>query len=160
MSIFNCKEEADRASLLWLHPPRYLFYLNPITRSKLRAGWEGNDFSKKSTCPREQRHHVSGHWQRRWSLGTESKFITHWAVWPQKKVSLPVPQFTPLYNGILMVSASGLLWGLNESICVNCLKGLLYSKQWKWKSFSRVRLFATPWTIQSMELSRPEYWSG
>ena len=30
----------------------------------------------------------------------------------------------------------------------------------KWKSFSRVRLFATPWTIQSMEFSRPEYWSG
>ena len=28
-----------------------------------------------------------------------------------------------------------------------------------WKSFSRVRLFTTPWTIQSMEFSRPEYWS-
>ena len=27
-------------------------------------------------------------------------------------------------------------------------------------SFSRVRLFETPWTIQSMEFSRPEYWSG
>ena len=26
--------------------------------------------------------------------------------------------------------------------------------------FSRVRLFATPWTIQSMEFSTPEYWSG
>ena len=24
---------------------------------------------------------------------------------------------------------------------------------------SRVQLFATPWTIQSMEFSRPEYWS-
>ena len=33
----------------------------------------------------------------------------------------------------------------------------------KWKSLSRVRLFATPWTIQSMEFSknfRPESWSG
>ena len=30
----------------------------------------------------------------------------------------------------------------------------------KWKSLSRVRLFATPWTIQFMEFSRPEYWSG
>ena len=30
----------------------------------------------------------------------------------------------------------------------------------KWKSLSRVRLFATSWTIQSMEFSRPEYWSG
>ena len=29
----------------------------------------------------------------------------------------------------------------------------------KWKSLSRVWLFATPWTIQSMEFSRPEYWS-
>ena len=31
---------------------------------------------------------------------------------------------------------------------------------WKWKSLSQVRLCATPWTIQSMEFSRPEYWSG
>ena len=35
----------------------------------------------------------------------------------------------------------------------------------KGKSLSRVRLFATPWTIahqapQSMEFSRQEYWSG
>ena len=32
--------------------------------------------------------------------------------------------------------------------------------KWKSKSLSRVRLFATPWTTQSMEFSRPEYWSG
>ena len=30
----------------------------------------------------------------------------------------------------------------------------------KWKLLSRVQLFVTPWTIQSMEISRPEYWSG
>ena len=30
----------------------------------------------------------------------------------------------------------------------------------KWKSQSCVRLFATPWTVLSMEFSRPEYWSG
>ena len=30
----------------------------------------------------------------------------------------------------------------------------------KLKSLSRVQLFATPRTIQSMEFSRPEYWSG
>ena len=28
-----------------------------------------------------------------------------------------------------------------------------------WKLFSPVRLFATPWTVQFMEFSRPEYWS-
>ena len=30
----------------------------------------------------------------------------------------------------------------------------------KWKLLSRVRLFTTPWTIQSVEFFRPEYWSG
>ena len=33
-------------------------------------------------------------------------------------------------------------------------------RKWKWKSLSCVRLFVTPWTIQSMEFSRPAYWSG
>ena len=32
--------------------------------------------------------------------------------------------------------------------------------KWKWKLLSRVQLFATPWTIKSMEFSRPEYWCG
>ena len=32
--------------------------------------------------------------------------------------------------------------------------------KWKWKALSHVRLFATPWTIESMEFSRPEFWSG
>ena len=30
----------------------------------------------------------------------------------------------------------------------------------KWKLLSHVGLFVTPWAIQSMEFSRPEYWSG
>ena len=36
---------------------------------------------------------------------------------------------------------------------------LFYFWKWKWKSLSHVQLFATPWTIHSMEFSRPEYWS-
>ena len=31
--------------------------------------------------------------------------------------------------------------------------------KWNWKSLSCVQLFVTPWTLQSMEVSRPEYWS-
>ena len=31
--------------------------------------------------------------------------------------------------------------------------------KWKWKFLNHVQLFATPWTIQSMGFSRPEYWS-
>ena len=30
---------------------------------------------------------------------------------------------------------------------------------WKWKLLSTFWLFVTPWTIQSMEFSTPEYWS-
>ena len=37
---------------------------------------------------------------------------------------------------------------------------LLKTDEVKWKLLSHVWLFATPWTIQSMEFSRPEYWSG
>ena len=29
----------------------------------------------------------------------------------------------------------------------------------KWKLLSHVLLFAAPWAVQSMEFSRPEYWS-
>ena len=31
---------------------------------------------------------------------------------------------------------------------------------WKWKPLSHVQPFVTPWAIQSMEFSGPEYWSG
>ena len=34
------------------------------------------------------------------------------------------------------------------------------NRKWKWKSLSHVWLFVTPWTIQSLEFSRPDYWSG
>ena len=40
------------------------------------------------------------------------------------------------------------------------LLGLCLPNPNLWKSFSHVQLFVTPWTIQSMEFSRPEYWSG
>ena len=47
-------------------------------------------------------------------------------------------------------------WGL-----LHC-KWIFYqlSYQGSPKSFSHVRLFVTPWTKQSMEFSRPEYWNG
>ena len=45
-----------------------------------------------------------------------------------------------------------------QASLLSCL--LLCSQVSKWKSLSRFRLFATPWSIQSVELSRPECWSG
>ena len=47
-----------------------------------------------------------------------------------------------------------------ESIRFDGISHLYYLIFAMWKSLSRVRLFATPWTIQSMEFSRPKYWSG
>ena len=32
--------------------------------------------------------------------------------------------------------------------------------QGQWKALSHVWLFVTPWTIWSMEFSRPDYWNG
>ena len=34
----------------------------------------------------------------------------------------------------------------------------IFYSEVKWKSLRRVWLFVTPWTIQSVEFSRPEYW--
>ena len=42
----------------------------------------------------------------------------------------------------------------------NILNVFNITEKWKWKSLSCVWLFVTSWTIQSMEFSRPEYWSG
>ena len=46
------------------------------------------------------------------------------------------------------------------SIFVSLIMVSGYSKLVKWKLLSRVWLFATLWTVQSMEFSSPEYWSG
>jgi len=47
------------------------------------------------------------------------------------------------------------LWALWVCFGSSCVLPTAFQK-----SLSRVWLFATPWTIQSMEFSRPEYWSG
>ena len=44
--------------------------------------------------------------------------------------------------------------------CYSSVLQLCFIWQVKWKSLSCVRLFVTPQTIQSMEFSRPGYWSG
>ena len=54
---------------------------------------------------------------------------------------------------------------LNKSVLKSIRKGTIRKKQImlkvkKSKSLSHVQLFATPQTIQSLEFSRPEYWSG
>ena len=41
---------------------------------------------------------------------------------------------------------------------VNLILVDTHSEKWMWKSLSPV--FVTPWTVPSLEFSRPEYWSG
>ena len=64
---------------------------------------------------------------------------------------------SPLALGLAQDCSQGVSWNYSH------LTG-----KWgkvKVKSFSRVQLFATPWTVAyqaplSMEFSRPEHWSG
>ena len=44
--------------------------------------------------------------------------------------------------------------------CQDTAMSLINIWKWKRKLPSCVWLFATPWIVQSMEFSRPEYWSG
>ena len=52
----------------------------------------------------------------------------------------------------------------SEAMCQDVLYAFLASvfvyMKWKWKLLSHFWLFVTLWTIQPMEFSRPEYWSG
>ena len=77
---------------------------------------------------------------------------------------LPLRPSSPSWEKILARAVhTGALecrdWRLEITACCGMFSdsGLFWSE---WKSFSRVWLFATPWTTQSMEFSRPEYWSG
>ena len=56
-----------------------------------------------------------------------------------------------------ILSCWQLLWKLQRTFIG--MDSHIVTVTWKWKSLSHVRLFATPWTIQSNESSRPEYWS-
>ena len=57
--------------------------------------------------------------------------------------------FKPLHLGVVCYTAKS-----------NWYSSCTWQWKWKWKLLSRVGLFATPWTILSIEFSRPEYWSG
>ena len=56
-------------------------------------------------------------------------------------------------------------WGILKCICViqtrssPNLPNIIGYQKWKWNCLSHVWFFVTLWPIQSMEFSRPEYWS-
>ena len=72
---------------------------------------------------------------------------------------IPRETLTSWANVWSWFSCLAFLLGILTALLLLCIFNPLHLP-WKWKLLSRVRLFATPWTIQSMEFSRPEYWSG
>ena len=51
-------------------------------------------------------------------------------------------------------------WRASESLIITQCSKCSDGSEMKWMFLSSVQLLTTPWTIQSMEFSRPEYWSG
>ena len=65
---------------------------------------------------------------------------------------------TVLLWGVLLLTFHGPL--SDQWVQVHYLIPQQYLLKVKWKSLSRVRLFVTPRTIQSMEFSKPKRWSS
>ena len=97
-----------------------------------------------------------------------SLFETPWAEalqaplsrnYPGTNTGLPFPPTgDPLHPGIKPTSLRPpTLAGRFFFFTTTCHLDTVYPR-WKWKSLNRVRLFATPWTTQSMQFSKPEYW--
>ena len=84
--------------------------------------------------------------------------------WPTRPVRMGEPQLTH------STAPLGLTRDQTANICLITEKTREFQKNiyfcfidyakalTVWKSLNRVQLFATPWTIQAMEFSRPEYW--
>ena len=73
--------------------------------------------------------------------------------------------FTDLYLLELsfILRAVEITWVFQQLTISYSLESACDTLNWnevKWKFLSHVWLFANPWTIQSMEFSRPKYWSG
>ena len=77
---------------------------------------------------------------------------------PWRREWLPMPLFLPEESHGQMSLAGYSPWGPKELDTTEQLT--LYLLGSELKVTQSCRLFASPWTIQSMEFSRPEYWNG
>ena len=107
-----------------------------------------------------------------------ARFHSHWEEQCREASSLTPQPGSQLWNtsrpGLNSALCLGMCWPdrisgggwHSEERAAKCLSTMQNSfcciLHWKskWKAFSRVQLFATPWTKQPMEFPRPEYWSG
>ena len=140
---------------------------NLSTRWRLRHSTESRGLGSNGTKTKEQR-------ELRWPQPPQDtphppqateKMRQRELRWPQPSQDtspLHTPG-TPELSGLHLVSCllQSPQWPKTkenrEKLGVGCV---CWGVGWKWESFSLVRLFVTPWTIQSIKFSRPEYWSG
>ena len=83
-----------------------------------------------------------------------SVFVTPWAVACQASLSMELSK-QEYWSGLHFL-LQGVSY-IGRWILYHCAT---WEDEMKWKSLSCVQLFATPWTIQSMAIFRPEYWNG
>ena len=143
-------------------PSSILAWRIPMDRGAWRAafhgvaesqtGWRTNSFSFTAVqCPASHLSFVHCD-----SLIFEPSRLTvipqriHWAP------SRPATTVGSVTSGVTLSSC-----GIDSPFALT----VHFLKKGKWKSFSRVRLFETPWTVArqaplSLEFSRQEYWSG
>ena len=81
-------------------------------------------------------------------------------VWAVKQEVGIKYEFIPQPEWVTIVANAG--WGVGGPMETKAyvLLESLDGKRIEWKLLDHVWLFVTPWSIQSMEFSRPEYWSG
>ena len=90
-------------------------------------------------------------WGRNWECLYLREGLWHQVKWKPRVVSL-LCESQNTYIMVTMNAQKPVRWTCR--FWIYCLSAR------KWKSLSRVQLFVTPWTIQSVEFSRLEYWSG
>ena len=101
----------------------------------------------------ERQHEPRGIW-----VSTSKQPVqngNHFLPVPSQASSLP-RRTSSLSTQMLRLKLQHRLWfpPFSHPLCLTFVRFTL------WKLLSRVRLFATSWTIQCMAFSRPEYWSG
>ena len=128
------------------------------------------NFMASNKCPCSQSYGFTNCYVWIWELEHEEGWVSkNWCFWIMmlgKTLESPldckkIKPVNPKGNQPWIFTGRTLKLGKIENGGVFYRKfSLLSQVEVKWKSLSHVRLFVTPWTIQSMEFSRPEYWSG
>ena len=117
------------------------------------------------TCPRSTSKMEESEFQPNWVWshtigpllvfsGRHNKNITNQAAWTIETCFLLILEAGK--KSTVKVSRGGFLM---RALFLAC-RQQVHSCLFLWKSPGLVQLLVTPWTIQSMVFSRPEYWSG